>query len=532
MTSSLVLQQVALGSAVVLGAIVLKYIRGKRRAKLPPGPPGLLFFGNLFQLSARVWLNFATWKAIYGPVVYLDIAGQPIVVLNTPKAAADLLDRRINRRAGIYSDRPQNIVASELMAGGLLVVFSRYGDIWRRMRRAAHEGLNKNVAHKFHGIQSKEAILLTHSLLVNPTAWDSHFRRTAASVVLSMVYDMPALVSEEDPKIALINDFVGRLVRAAYPGAYFVEYFTWMRHLPAWMAKWKRDALEQHRVDNAMFQGLFNEVGERVAQGDQGSSFCATLLEEEDRHGLNEKESAWLAATLYAGGAETTSAVLAWFLFAMISFPKVQKRAQAELDAVVGRSRMPTFEDYNNLPYLRALIKETLRWTPVDPIGLPHRLMQDDHYEGRLIPKGSIIIANVWSLNRDRDIYGPDAHLFEPARHLDKDGQLTVVVTETKDEGHHSFGFGRRRVSLQLFKREICVGRHVANNSLFIDCANILWALSIESITDANGVPILPSADDSIDTGLVLRPPNFQCSFKPRFPDAAGIVANTKELLS
>ncbi|KAJ7769578.1 cytochrome P450 [Mycena maculata] len=514
--SSRTLQQAALGCAVVLGAIALRVFRAKRRAKLPPGPPGVFFFGNLFQLSARVWLNFETWKTLYGPVVYLDIAGQPIVVLNTPKATADLLDRR----AGLYSDRPRNIVASEIMTGGLLVVFSRYGDIWRRMRRAAHEGLNKSVAHKYNAIQSKEAILLTHSLLENPTAWDTHFRRNAASVVLSMVYDMPALASEEDPKITLINDFVARLVRAAYPGAHFVEYFTWMRYLPASVAKWKRVALEQHKQDDAMFRGLFNEVADRVAQGDQRPSFCATLLEQEDRHGLNEKESAWLAATLYAGGAETTSGVLAWFLFDMLSFPEAQTRAQAELDAVVGRSRLPTFADYDHLPYLRALIKEVLRWTPVDPLGVPHRLIDDDYYEGHWIPKGTIVIGNVWSMNRDAEIYGADAHLFEPRRHLGADGRLTGVGAGTKDEGHYTFGFGRR----------ICVGRHVANDSLFIDCASILWALSIEPIMDASGTPVLPSADDSIDTGLVLRPPKFQCAFRPRFPDAAGIVASTKEL--
>ncbi|KAJ7123607.1 cytochrome P450 [Mycena epipterygia] len=514
-------QSAALAS-VVVSAVFLKLFHANRRSKLPPGPPGVFFFGNLFQLSSRVWLDFSTWKAVYG-----QFSGdfnrshithcQPIVVLNTSKAAADLLDRR----AGIYSDRPENIVASELMTDGLLMVFSHYGDIWRRMRRAVHEGLHKTVVNKFHPIQAKEAILLTHHLLVNPSAWDSHFRRTSASVILSMVYDIPPLLSEHDPKITLINDFVERLVHAAYPGTYLVEYFTWMRYFPTWLAKWKRDALEQHRVDNAMFEALFNEVVHRVAQGDQGTSFCGTLLEQEDRHGLNEKESAWLAATLYSGGAETSSAVLAWFLFVMLSFPKVMRQAQEELDTVIGRSRMPTFADYNNLPYLRALVKETLRWMPLAPIGLPHRLIQDDYYEGHFIPKGSIVIANVWALNRDPEIYGADAHLFEPSRHLDKNGQLTVMFPETKGEGHHSFGFGRR----------ICVGQHVANNSLFINIANILWAFTISPLTDAHGVPILPEQTESVNMGLVIRPPPFKCVFTPRFPDVAGIVENTKELV-
>ncbi|KAJ7737690.1 cytochrome P450 [Mycena metata] len=509
------LQPVALGSLVVLGAILLRIFKTKWRAKLPPGPPGIIFFGNLFQLSSRVWLKFTSWK-IYGSVVYLDIAGQPIIVLNNAKAAADLLDRR----ALIYSDRPGNIVASEMMTGGLFFAMSHYGDTWRRMRRVAQEALSKNFADKFHAIQSKEAVLLTHSLLVNPTTWGSHLRRTTASVLLSMVYDTPSLLSEEDTKITRINNFAERLVSAAYPGAYLVEYFTWMRYLPSWMAKWKRDVLEQYKIDDAMFRGLFNEVSNRVAQGDQLSGFCAYLLEKEDQHGLNEKESAWTAAALYAAGADTTSSVLGWFLFVMLSFPEVQRRAQTELDAVVGRSRMPTFADYNSLPYIRALIKEILRWAPVGPIGLPHQLVEDDYYDGHFIPKGSIVIANVWAMNRDPEVYGHNADLFEPTRHLDEDGRLTVVIPETKDEGHYTFGFG------------ICVGRHVANDSLFINCANILWALSIEPFYDHNGTPLIPSLDESINTGIVVRPPPFRCSFKPRFSDATGIVSNSKELIA
>ncbi|KAJ7229311.1 cytochrome P450 [Mycena haematopus] len=494
------LRTVALVSFGLLGTILLRFFKTKRGAKLPPGPPGIVFFGNLFQLSPRVWLKFTSWKT-YGSVVYLNIA---------------------DIQALIYSDRPGNIVAFEMMTGGLLFAMSHYGDTWRRMRRAAQEALGRNFAHKFHEIQAKEAILLTHSLLVNPTAWDSHLRRTTASVVLSMVYNTPALLSKEDPKITRINDFTERLVSAAYPGAYLVEYFTWMRYLPSWMAKWKRDVLEHHKIDDAMFRGLFNEVSNRAAKGDQLSGFCAHLLEQEDRHGLDEKESAWTAATLYAGGADTTSVILGWFLFAMLSFPEVQRRAQTELDAVVGRSRMPTFADYDGLPYIRALIKETLRWAPMAPIGVPHRLMEDDYYDGHLIPKGSTVIANVWAMNRDPEVYGHNAHLFEPTRHLDEDGRLTIAIPETKEEGHNTFGFGRRS----------CVGRHVANDSLFIDCANILWALSIEPFHDHNGVPIIPSLDESINAGIVVRPPLFRCSLKPRFPSATEIVFNSKELIA
>ncbi|KAF7374028.1 hypothetical protein MSAN_00283400 [Mycena sanguinolenta] len=418
-----------------------------------------------------------------------------------------------------------------MMTGGLFFPTSHYGDTWRKMRRVAQEALSKNFTHKFHAIQAKEAILLTHSLLVDPTPWDSHLRRTTASTLLSMVYDTPPLISEKDPRIIRVNDFMERLGRAGYPGAYLVEYFTWMRYLPSWMAKWKRDVLEQSKIDDAMFRGLFNEVGDRVAQGDRLSGFSAHLLDEKDRHGLDEKESVWAAATLYGAGADTvlnlrytdsdthgaiiqTSVALQWCLFAILSFPEVQRRAQAELDAVVGRSRMPTFADYENLPYVRALIKETLRWAPLGPIGLPHRLMEDDYYDGYLIPKGSM----TYNPNQG---YEPG-----PGSIWSKCGFIRTLSP-----------FGRTWATDRRYSRHQGGGAPYflasgeANDSLFVGCANILWALSIEAFYDENGAPIIPSLDEGITPGIVIRPPEFRCSFKPRFPNVAEIVSNSKELI-
>jgi len=117
---------------------------------------------------------------------------------------------------------------------------------------------------------------------------------------------------------------------------------------------------------------------------------------------------------------------MAWFTLAILAYPETQARAQAELDAVVGRTRLPTFADYTHLPYIRAMVKEALRWRPVDPVGLPHRSIEDDWYEGMFIPKGTVCIANVWHLNRDPEIYGEDAAHFNPARHLDANGNTVL----------------------------------------------------------------------------------------------------------
>ncbi|KAI0254607.1 cytochrome P450 [Lactifluus subvellereus] len=485
-------QHQTLVSGVVFGFAIfltVRYFQSPWR-KLPPGPRGLPLLGNVLEMRSKQWLNFMTWKQEFGDIFYLSAAGQPIIVLNTQKVAADLLDRR----AGIYSDRPRNIVAAQILCGGLAMVFQNYGTLWRKMRKAAHEGLSKSVVESFKAPQLIEAILLTNGLLAQPATWDSHIRRTAASMVMSVTYDTPPIVSELDSSVRDVNDFVARLTRAALPGAHLVEFFPWMMYIPSRFAKWKRDAEYWYERDSVMFENLFNGVHKKLSKGIDSSSLVGSLIKGAERYGLSPLENSWLAATMYAAGAETTSGVMAWWMLAMVTYPETQKRAQEELDSVVGRTRIPTFLDLQDLPYIRAMVKEALRWRPVDPLGLPHLSTEDDWYNGMFIPKGSIVMANVWHLNRDPEIYGADAAHFNPARFLDKNGDVISRAPETKEEGHVTYGFGRR----------ICVGKHVANNSLFIDIAMMLWACTIEPAKDENGHVIPIDVDGCIEDGLVV----------------------------
>jgi hypothetical protein len=101
------------------------------------------------------------------------------------------------------------------------------------MRKAANEGFNKGSVKRFHEKQTMEAILITSDFFAKPVQWDRHFRRAAASMIMSVVYGHPAITSEHDHSAEAINDFAARLTIAAYPGAYLVEFFTWMRHIPS-----------------------------------------------------------------------------------------------------------------------------------------------------------------------------------------------------------------------------------------------------------------------------------------------------------
>jgi len=76
--------------------------------------------------------------------------------------------------------------------------------------------------------------------------------------------------------------------------------------------------------------------------------------------------------------------------------PDVVRKAQGEIDRVIGNDRLPNSMDRPNLPYVEAVVKEVLRWHPVAPMGLPHTSTTEDVFEGYLIPKGSMVIANIW----------------------------------------------------------------------------------------------------------------------------------------
>ena len=195
-----------------------------------------------------------------------------------------------------------------------------------------------------------------------------------------------------------------------------------------------------------------------------------------------------------SGGSGTTASVLNWWALAMVAFPEAQRRAQAELDVVVGRDRLPTFSDAPYLPYIHAIVKETLRWRPIAPLGVPHIATREDWYEGMYIPKGTACIANIWQCNHDRTVYGDDADEFRPERFLNERGELTSGPMNPNQEGHSSYGFGRRT----------CVGKLLANDALFMDVARALWAVNFERVRDESGNELLPDTESFGDVGLFM----------------------------
>jgi cytochrome P450 len=164
-------------------------------------------------------------------------------------------------------------------------------------------------------------------------------------------------------------------------------------------APWKAEVLKQRQMDVELYMQLMNEVRDKVSKGVSPPCFAKHALEQQASLGMDDLELAYAVSSPFGAGVETSAGSLASFLLACVKFgPRFIPLAQEELDRVVRSGRLPDFEDLPNLPYVRAIAAETLRWRPVAVLGgTPHACTEDNMYNGMFIPKGSTIIAPLWS---------------------------------------------------------------------------------------------------------------------------------------
>jgi cytochrome P450 len=167
-----------------------------------------------------------------------------------------------------------------------------------------------------------------------------------------------------------------------------------------------------------------------------------------------------------------TLAISQVFFLLMAIHPEIQKKAQREIDQLLGRERLPTLADQDHLPYISALIKEIYRWHTPLPISIPKSLREADDYKGYHLPKGATIVENVWAVFHDPVMY-PEPHVFIPERFL-KDGKLDPSVRNPDDR---VFGSARR----------ICPGKYFANRTIFLRVATILATFDIEPGVNEDG---------------------------------------------
>ncbi|KUL86332.1 hypothetical protein ZTR_08595 [Talaromyces verruculosus] len=486
---------------------------GRRPSNYPPGPPTLPLIGNLHQIpSVNAHLQFQKWAETYGPVYTLMLGTKVAVVLSSDSAVKDLLDKR----SAIYSGRPDMYMAQNIMSGNLRPLFMGNTPRWRGIRKLAHGVLSVTVSRSYVPYQDLESKALLIGLLENPSNFFNHIRRYTTSLTTQMTFGYRTPTSDDPNLLEMFENFEVFSEINGDKVAAVLDFYPILRRLPKFLFPVIKRGEAYHQREKRLFMKHLMNARKQLH---------SDLLQAQKEQGFSDEVACYLSGSLLQAGSETTAAILIGFFQAMLVFPEVAKEAQAEVDRVCG-DRMPDLNDVPDMPYIRACMKESLRWMPATALGVPHAVTEDDTYLGYHIPKGAGVILNVWSIQNDSQRH-TDPRTYNPGRWAQDDqnsAQAAVNPDPTKRD-HFVFGAGRR----------LCQGMHIADRSLFLAMARTLWAFDLRRAVDPeSGKEIIPNVEN-IQEGLFICPAPFPADIKLRSQKRAMAVQkeweNMKSLL-
>ncbi|KAH8879294.1 cytochrome P450 [Thozetella sp. PMI_491] len=509
--SALLLAQ-ACAALTLLFFLVQRWYRTKSRPSLPPGPKGLPLVGNIFDLPPPGVPEYRHWlkhKDKYGPLSSVTVLGNTIIIIHDKKMASELLEKRATKNSG----RPQSEFAANMCSMSLYTGYQEYNDDLKLQRKLMHKLLGTRAgADKYNAIQDIEVRRFLLRLLDKPENLFNHLETEAAAIILKLTYGYTVDTEKMDPLVDLVSRQMANFSEAAVPGAWMVDLIPSLKYLPDWLpgTGFKKIAREWSKVSEETPEIPLKYVQARMADKSYQPSFTSTLLEEgagKLEPGFWELNLKYASASLYTGGADTTVGSLQFFFLAMVLHPEVQRKAQEEIDRVIGPDRLPSAADRDRLPYIQHIVKETARWMPLGPMGLPHKSDADDVYAGYHIPKGAILMTAFWWFAHDPAVYAsPDT--FEPDRYAEPRNE--------PDPEEFTFGHGRR----------VCPGQHLARASMFLTIAQTLAVFDILKGVDRDGNEL--EAQLETIPGIVAHPVEFPFRIVPRSEKHASLIRSSQ----
>ncbi|KAF7365092.1 O-methylsterigmatocystin oxidoreductase [Mycena venus] len=401
-----------------------------------------------------------------------------------------------------------------LMGWDFNFTFLSHVEKWRQSRRIFHQHFRRDAIVAYRPIQLRKIHDLLREMLSTPGDFVAHIKTLASAIIMATTYGYD-IEPTNDRFVYLAEKSVEKLCDSVFPGAFVVNTLPFLRYLPSWFpgCGFHRFARETSELLDEMKNAPFDFVRQHMRDGGGRLSVLGELLEHNDTHGGSRERETMIkdvTAVAYAAASDTTAATLVSFIMAMALNPEVVRKAQDEIDTVVGVGRLPGFEDRSALPYCEAVFREVLRWRPAVPLAVAHATGEDDVYEGYFIPKGTMVLPNIWAMVHDESTY-PNPDQFNPERFLNADGQVT------SDDHILAFGFGRRA----------CVGRHAADATVWATIVSILSTFNIAKAKDEVGKEI--EIEPEFTDGLVSHPKPFKCVITPRNDAARQLMENTAD---
>ncbi|NWY00863.1 CP2U1 protein, partial [Nothoprocta ornata] len=484
----------------------------RRRAPpgLPPGPAPWPLVGNfafaLLPPRLRRWVPevwggrggkgcpvlsphvFLTGlRDTYGGVFRLFVGSRPLIVLNTFEAVREALVLK----AEAFSDRPSvPIVLMITRKKG--VIFAPYGPVWKQQRKFSLSTL-RHFGVGRHSLEPKiidELKFIKEEILKHGKDPFNPFpiiRNAVSNVICSMTFGKRFDYEDTEFKTMLKN-MARALELSVNSSMMLVNICPWLYYLPFGPFR----ELRQTELDiTAFLKKIIAQHRDTLDVANPRDFIDMYFLHAEEEKNkessFNEEYLFFIIGDLFIAGTDTTSNTLLWCLLYMSLYPEVQEKVHAEIEAVLGRAKVPSLTHKAQMPFTEATIMEVQRMTAVVPLSIPRMASETAVLQGYIIPKGSVIVPNLWSVHRDPNIWEkPDD--FRPTRFLDENGQLI------KKETFIPFGMGKR----------VCMGEQLAKMELFLIFASLMQSFTFLYPENATK----PSMEGRF--GLTLAP----CPFK------------------
>ncbi|KAH7665212.1 Flavonoid 3'-monooxygenase protein [Dioscorea alata] len=451
---------------------------------LPPGPKGWPILGNLLQLGSKPHEALHALSKTYGPLFKLQFGSVTVVVASSVEVASQFL-KTLDAN---FSNRPPNCMAEYVAYNYQSMAFTPYGPRWRMLRRLCTTHLFSTKAlDDLRYVREEEVALLSRKFVQAKGTSTSigvevgkEVDACAANALTRALFKRRVFAEENGPEGGEFRNVLEEVLKLG--SAFNIEDFLpWIKALDlrGFLSKLRR----LHRwYDDTLTKIMHEHKMTAVSHGDEDKGtkdkdFLSMLLalkedgnlDEETKTKLTDTDIKALLTDLFTGGTDTTSSTVEWALVELIRHPDMLAAAQKELDSIVGRSRLVSELDLNNVPVLQAIIKETFRLHPPVPLLIPHIAAEACEVAGYHVPKGATLLVNVWAISRDPKVWSRPLE-FDPSRFL-PGGKYADVDLKGSHFELIPFGSGRR----------ICVGMRLGLRMLTLLLASLVhgfdWAL-------------------------------------------------------
>ncbi|XP_038058681.1 cytochrome P450 2J6-like [Patiria miniata] len=433
----------------VVVLLVLRWFLGRPK-NLPPGPWGFPLIGSVPAIIREVRRGvephdlFMRYAAKFGPVFRLQILNKTVVVLNDYTSVKEAFQHpQLN-------DRPKLLFTKLFRSEG---VGMASGEKWIELRRFCLTvlrsfGVGKTSFEEKIGTEAEELMKEMSAFNGKPFDPKPLLSNAVSNVICSVIFGKRYEYADGEFKNLL--SMLGENVKLFGSGGAML-FFPALRYLPFMST----DKLESNMEAIRLFLTRIIDNHRAIFDLDNLDDFIDAYLMElkagaKHVH-LTEHSFTGTVGNLFGAGTETTGTTLQWALLYMAVYPEIQQRVQAEIDAVVGRNRLPRMADKPELNFTRAVIWEVQRMTIIAPLGVAHAAASDTQFHGFVIPKGALLVPNLWAVAHDPKVWS-DPNKFQPERFLNDKGEAVQA------EELIPFSVGRRS----------CIGEHLAKMELFI----------------------------------------------------------------